>query len=163
MIVPFPAGGPSDVVPRILGDEMRGTLGQGIIVENAGGSVGMGRVARAAADGYTAGVGSWSSGVVNGAIYALNYDVVTDSEPVVLLPENPLFITSTKAIRANSLVELIAWVKGAAGRVLVATSGVGTSPHRESCCSISPRRRCSWCTTVAGRQHCRTLSPVRSM
>jgi tripartite-type tricarboxylate transporter receptor subunit TctC len=132
MIVPFPAGGPSDVVPRILGDKMRARLGQSIIVENvsgAGGSIGMGRVARAAADGYTVGVGSWSTGVVNGAIYALNYDVVTDFEPVVLLPENPLFITSTKAIPAKNLVELIAWVKGAAGHVLVATSGVGTSPH----------------------------------
>jgi tripartite-type tricarboxylate transporter receptor subunit TctC len=132
MIVPFPAGGPSDVVPRILGDKMRARLGQSIIVENvsgAGGSIGMGRVARAAPDGYTVGVGSWSTGVVNGAIYALNYDVVTDFEPVALLPENPLFITSTKAIPAKNLVELIAWVKGAAGHVLVATSGVGTSPH----------------------------------
>jgi tripartite-type tricarboxylate transporter receptor subunit TctC len=132
MIVPFPAGGPSDVVPRILGDKMRARLGQSVIVENvsgAGGSIGMGRVARAAPDGYTVGVGSWSTGVVNGAIYALNYDVVTDFEPVVLLPENPLFITSTKAIPAKNLVELISWVKGAAGHVLVATSGVGTSPH----------------------------------
>jgi tripartite-type tricarboxylate transporter receptor subunit TctC len=132
MIVPFPAGGPSDIVPRILGDKMRARLGQSIIVENvsgAGGSIGMGRVARAAPDGYTVGVGSWSTGVVNGAIYALNYDVVTDFEPVVLLPENPLFITSTKAIPAKNLVELIAWVKGAAGHLLVATSGVGTSPH----------------------------------
>ena len=132
MVVPFPAGGPSDVVPRILGDKMRATLGQSIIVENvsgAGGSIGMGRVARAAPDGYTVGVGSWSTGVVNGAIYALNYDVVSDFEPVVLLPENPLFITSKKAIPAKNLTELTAWVKAAAGNVLVATSGVGTSPH----------------------------------
>src|SRR5215471_9191551 len=89
MVVPFPAGGPSDVVPRILGDKLRATLGQSIIVENvsgAGGSIGMGRVARAAPDGYFVCVGSWSTGVVNGAIYALNYDVVSDFEPVVLLP-----------------------------------------------------------------------------
>ena len=132
MVVPFPAGGPSDVVPRILGDKMRTTLGQSIIVENvsgAGGSIGMGRVARAAPDGYTVGVGSWSTGVVNGAIYALNYDVVSDFEPVVLLPENPLFITSKKTIPAKNLIELTAWMKAAAGNVLVATSGVGTSPH----------------------------------
>ena len=132
MVVPFPAGGPSDVVPRILGDKIRATLGQSIIVENvsgAGGSIGMGRVARAAPDGYTVGVGSWSTGVVNGAIYALNYDVVSDFEPVVLLPENPLFITSKKTIPAKNLIELTAWMKAAAGNVLVATSGVGTSPH----------------------------------
>jgi tripartite-type tricarboxylate transporter receptor subunit TctC len=132
MIVPFPAGGPSDVVPRLLGDHLRATLGQSIIVENvsgAGGSIGMGRVARAAPDGYTVGVGSWSTGVVNGAIYNLGYDVVTDFEPVVLLPENPLFITSKKAILARSLGELVAWVKASKDKVLVATSGVGTSPH----------------------------------
>jgi tripartite-type tricarboxylate transporter receptor subunit TctC len=132
MVVPFPAGGPSDVVPRILGDKLRATLGQSIIVENvsgAGGSIGMGRVARAAPDGYTVGVGSWSTGVVNGAIYALNYDVIADFESVVLLPENPLFITSKKAVPAKNLTELIAWVKATGDKVLVATSGVGTSPH----------------------------------
>ena len=132
MVVPFPAGGPSDIVPRILGERMRATLGQSIIVENvsgAGGSIGMGRIARAAPDGYTVGVGSWSTGVVNGAIYNLAYDVVTDFEPVVLLPGNPLFITSKKAVPAKSLDELVAWMKAVREQVLVATSGVGTSPH----------------------------------
>ena len=132
MIVPFPAGGPSDVVPRILSDHLRTTLGQSIVIENvsgAGGSIGMGRVARSAPDGYTVGVGSWSTGVVNGAIYNLNYDVVNDFEPVILLPENPLFITSKKAVPANNLGELVSWIKANKDRVLVATSGVGTSPH----------------------------------
>ena len=132
MVVPFPAGGPSDIVPRILSERMRATLGQSIIVENvsgAGGSIGMGRIARAAPDGYTVGVGSWSTGVVNGAIYNLAYDVVTDFEPVVLLPGNPLFITSKKAVPAKSLDELVAWMKAVREQVLVATSGVGTSPH----------------------------------
>jgi tripartite-type tricarboxylate transporter receptor subunit TctC len=132
MIVPFPAGGPSDVVPRILSDHLRATLGQSIIIENvsgAGGSIGMGRVAHATPDGYTVGVGSWSTGVVNGAIYNLNYDVVADFEPVVLLPENPLFITSNKAIPTSTLGELVTWMKANQDKVLVATSGVGTSPH----------------------------------
>jgi tripartite-type tricarboxylate transporter receptor subunit TctC len=132
MIVPFPAGGPSDVVPRILSDHLRATLGQSIIIENvsgAGGSIGMGRVARAAPDGYTVGVGSWSTGVVNGVIYNLNYDVVKDFEPVILLPENPLLITSKKAVPAKNLSELVAWLKANKDAVLVATSGVGTSPH----------------------------------
>jgi tripartite-type tricarboxylate transporter receptor subunit TctC len=132
MVVPFPAGGPSDVVPRILSDHLRATLGQSIVIENvsgAGGSIGMGRVARSAPDGYTVGVGSWSTGVVNGAIYNLNYDVVNDFEPVILLPENPLFITSKKAVPAKNLSELVAWIKANKDGVLVATSGVGTSPH----------------------------------
>jgi tripartite-type tricarboxylate transporter receptor subunit TctC len=84
----------------------------------------MGRVARAAPDGYTVGVGSWSTGVVNGAIYNLNYDVLTDFEPVVLLPENPLFFTSKKAIPASTLGELVTWMKANQDKVLVATSGV---------------------------------------
>jgi tripartite-type tricarboxylate transporter receptor subunit TctC len=131
MIVPFPAGGPSDVVPRLLSEHLRATLGQSIIIENAsgaGGSIGMGRVARASPDGHTLGVGSWSTGVVNGAIYHLTYDVLADFEPVVLLPENPLFITSNRAIPAKNLGELLAWAKSR-DKVLVATSGVGTSPH----------------------------------
>src|ERR1700709_69376 len=68
MVVPFPPGGPSDVVPRIIAERMRTTLGQSIVIENvsgAGGSIGMGRVARSASDGYTLGVGSWSTAVVN--------------------------------------------------------------------------------------------------
>jgi tripartite-type tricarboxylate transporter receptor subunit TctC len=124
MVVPFPAGGPSDVVPRILSDHLRATLGQSIVIENvsgAGGSIGMGRVARSAPDGYTVGVGSWSTGVVNGAIYNLNYDVVNDFEPVILLPENPLFITSKKAVPAKNLSELVAWIKANKDGVLVAT------------------------------------------
>jgi len=131
MIVPFPAGGPSDVVPRLLSEHLRAMLGQSIIIENvsgAGGSIGMGRVARASPDGHTLGVGSWSTGVVNGAIYHLTYDVLADFEPVVLLPENPLFITSNRAIPAKNLGELLAWAKSR-DKVLVATSGVGTSPH----------------------------------
>jgi tripartite-type tricarboxylate transporter receptor subunit TctC len=132
MVVPFPAGGPSDVVPRILGEPMRASLGQSIVIENvsgAGGSIGMGRVARAAPDGYTVGVGSWSTGVVNGAIYNLQYDVLNDFEPVVLLPANPLFIAAKNTIPARNLSELLAWMKASKEDVLVATSGVGTSPH----------------------------------
>jgi tripartite-type tricarboxylate transporter receptor subunit TctC len=132
MVVPFPAGGPSDVVPRILGEHMRASLGQGIVIENvsgAGGSIGMGRVARAAPDGYTVGVGSWSTGVVNGVIYNLQYDVLSDFEPVVLLPANPLFIVAKNTLPARNLNELVAWMKASKEDVLVATSGVGTSPH----------------------------------
>ena len=132
MIVPFPAGGPSDVVGRIMADGMRRSLEQSVVVEDvggAGGTIGMGRVARAKPDGYTIGLGSWNTGVVNGAIYKLDYDVVADFEPVVLLPDTPLLIASKRAAPANNLQELIAWVKANGDKVLVGTSGVGTSPH----------------------------------
>jgi len=132
MIVPFPAGGPSDVVGRILAGAMRSSLGQPVVVEDvggAGGTIGMGRVAHADPDGYTIGLGSWNTGVVNAVIYNLSYDVVQDFEPVVLLPDTPLFIASKKAVPANNLGELITWVKANGDKVLVGTSGVGTSPH----------------------------------
>jgi tripartite-type tricarboxylate transporter receptor subunit TctC len=132
MIVPFPAGGPSDVVGRIMADGMRRTLGQPVVVEDiggAGGTIGMGRVARANPDGYTLGLGSWNTGVVNGVIYKLDYDVVADFESVVLLPDTPLLIASKRALPANDLQGLIAWVKTNGDKVLVGTSGVGTSPH----------------------------------
>jgi tripartite-type tricarboxylate transporter receptor subunit TctC len=132
LIVPFPAGGPSDVVGRILASAMRSSLGQPVVVEDisgAGGTIGMGRVAHADPDGYTIGLGSWNTGVVNAVIYNLSYDVVRDFEPVVLLPDTPLFITSKKAVPANNLGELITWVKANGDKVLVGTSGVGTSPH----------------------------------
>jgi len=155
MIVPFPAGGPSDVVGRIMADGMRRSLEQSVVVEDiggAGGTIGMGRVARAKPDGYTIGLGSWNTGVVNGAIYRLDYDVVADFEPVVLLPDTPLLIASKRAVPANNLQELIAWVKANGDKVLVGTSGVGTSPHvagvmlqqanrRTSSARALPRRR----------------------
>ena len=88
LIVPFAAGGPLDAMARILSERMRVSLGQPVIIENvtgAGGSIGVGRVARAAPDGYTFGLGMWSTHVVNGAIYPLPYDVRSDFEPISLL------------------------------------------------------------------------------
>src|SRR5262249_59911394 len=95
MIVPNPAGGPMDTVARILTVRMRSTLGKPIIIENvpgASGSMGTGRLARAAADGHTLGIGGWSQYVANGAIYALNYDVAKDFAPVTLIATQPLLL-----------------------------------------------------------------------
>src|SRR5580693_4506861 len=81
MIVPLAIGGSTDVIARIVAEGMRATLGQPVIVENvtgAGGSIGVGRVARAAPDGYTIGIGHWGTNMANGAIYPLNYDLLTD-------------------------------------------------------------------------------------
>jgi tripartite-type tricarboxylate transporter receptor subunit TctC len=133
MIVPFAAGGPSDVVGRVMAERMRGTLGQTVIVENAtgaGGTIGVGRVARAAPDGYTIGLGIWSTHVVNGAIYTLPYDLQKDFEPIALISrELGSVIVARKSTPANSLRELISWLKGRPERATFGTAGVGSPPH----------------------------------
>ena len=97
MINPFPAGGATDILARTLVDHMKGSLGQPIVVENvpgAGGSVGTGRVARAAGDGYTLSFGNWASHVGSGAMYPLQYDLLKDLEPVAYIATSPLWIRS---------------------------------------------------------------------
>jgi hypothetical protein len=89
IVVPFAAGGPSDVMARILAERMKTTLGETVLVENvtgAGGSIGVGRALRSPPDGYTISFGHLGTHVANGAIYKLGYDLVADLEPVALLP-----------------------------------------------------------------------------
>jgi tripartite-type tricarboxylate transporter receptor subunit TctC len=131
MIVPFPPGGLSDVVGRILADGMRASLGQSIVIENVGGatgSIGTGRVARAAPDGYTLALGIWNTHVANGVAYALPYDIVEDFEPVALLADAPLVILAKKAVPANDLKELIAWLKANPNKSM-GTVGAGSPVH----------------------------------
>jgi len=126
MIVPNPAGGPMDTVARVIAERVRGPLGQPIIIENvpgASGSIGTGRVARAAADGYTLSLGGWSQYVANGAVYALKYDLVQDFEPVGLIATQPLLLVANKSMPANDLKELIAWLKTNPGEALQGTGG----------------------------------------
>jgi tripartite-type tricarboxylate transporter receptor subunit TctC len=114
LVVPFPPGGSTDVIARITAERMRATLGQPIVIENVGaaqGSVGVGRVARAPADGYTIDIGQWDTHVVNGAIYSLPYDLVKDFEPIALLSRNPLMIVGRKSLPPSDLPGLIAWLK----------------------------------------------------
>jgi tripartite-type tricarboxylate transporter receptor subunit TctC len=133
IVVPFPAGGPTDVIGRILAERMRGRLGQSVIVENspgAGGTIGVGRVARAAPDGYTLSFGYWGTHVANGAIYTLPYDLMKDFEPVMLISrELGLVITAKKTMAAKDLHELIAWLKTNPDRALFGTGGVGSGAH----------------------------------
>ena len=128
IVVPFPAGGPTDTLARILAEHMRTLLGQSVIIENvsgAGGSIGVGRVARAAPDGYTVSIGHWSTHVLNGASYQLQYDVVQDFEPVSLLANTPQWIVARKTLPAKDLKELIAWLKENPGKAMAGTVGVG--------------------------------------
>lgn len=132
IVVPFAAGGPSDALARILGDRMKATLGQSLLVENvtgAGGSIGVGRAVRAAPDGYTISFGHLGTHVFNGAIYPLQYDMLTDLEPVVLLPSNPMVVVSRNSLPAKGLQELIAWLKANADKATAGTAGAGSGSH----------------------------------
>ena len=132
MIVPYPAGGPTDTIARLIGERMRASLGQPVIIENvagAGGNIGVGRVARAAGDGYTLGIGHWGSHVVNGAIYTLPYDLLTDLEPVALISDGPQLIVAAKSVPAKNIEELIAWLKANPGKAMLGTTGVGGASH----------------------------------
>lgn len=115
LIVPFAAGGPSDTVARVVGGRMSEVLGQPVVIENvagAEGTIAAARVARAAPDGYTLDEATWSTHVVSPAVYQhLSYDVLRDFKPVVLMTETPLVILSKKAVPANDLKGLIAWLK----------------------------------------------------
>jgi tripartite-type tricarboxylate transporter receptor subunit TctC len=132
IVVPYSAGGPTDTIARIMAERMRGPLGQTIVVENvtgAGGTIGVGRVARSAPDGYTISIGHWGTHVVNGAIYTLQYDVLNGFEPVAMIATNPQIIVAKKAIPAKDLKELIAWLKANSATATQGTAGHGTASH----------------------------------
>jgi tripartite-type tricarboxylate transporter receptor subunit TctC len=128
MNVPYAAGGPLDVMARVIAEGLRGALGQTIVVENvagAGGSIGVARAARAAPDGYTISAGNWSSHVANGAIYTLPFDLIKDLEPVSMLPSEANVIIARKNFPANTLAELVAWLKQNPDKASAGTSGIG--------------------------------------
>ena len=132
MVVPYSAGGPTDTIARIIAERMRGPLGQTIIVENttgAAGTLGVGRVARAAPDGYTISIGHWGTHVVNGAIYPLQYDVFNDFEPVAMIATNPQLIVARKGLPAKDLQELVAWLKANSAKATQGTAGHGSASH----------------------------------
>src|SRR5262249_17433758 len=133
LIVPFPAGGPTDTTARIVAESIRSSLGQSVVVENtsgaANGSVGMGRCARAAADGYTICFGHWGTNVINGAMYSLSYDVMEDFDPVALISSSPVIVLSRAGFPAQNLRELTKWVLDNPGKVTFGTSGIGSPPH----------------------------------
>src|SRR5882757_2710429 len=132
LVVPFAAGGPTDTIARIMGERMRASLGQTMIIENvtgAAGSIGVGRVARAAPDGYMVGIGHWSTHVVNGAIYQLPYDVLNDFEPISLLAANPQLAVVRKSLPVNNLNELIEWLKANPDKASQGTAGAGSASH----------------------------------
>ena len=132
MIVPFPAGGPTDTLARIIGDRMKTTLGQTVIVENvtgAGATIGVTRAARAAPDGYTVILGNWTSHVGSSAMYPVQYDILKDFEPISRLPVSLLMIFGKNALPPNNATELIAWLKANPDKTSMATVGAGSGAH----------------------------------
>ena len=132
IIVPYAAGGPTDVIARVLAERMRAQLGQPVLIENvvgAGGSIALGRVARASPDGYTIVLGNWGTHAALGAVYKLDYDLLKDFEPVAQVPGISNIIVTRKTVPANNLKELIAWLKANQDKVSVGTSGVGGASH----------------------------------
>jgi tripartite-type tricarboxylate transporter receptor subunit TctC len=132
LVLPFAAGGPTDTLARILADRMRVTLGQPVIVENvtgAAGTISIGRVVRAAPDGYTLSMGPWNSHVLTGALYTLAFDLQKDLRPIALIANNPSVIVSKTAAPATNLKELIAWIKANPDKLSAGTSGVGAATH----------------------------------
>ena len=132
IVVPYPAGGPTDLVGRVIADGMKRTLGQPVIVENvpgASGTVGSSRVLRAAPDGYTLLVGQWSSHVGAGATLSLTYDPVNDFEPVALLTSSPLWIVSHKNLPVDDLKGLVTWLRANPGKATAGTVEIGSGTH----------------------------------
>jgi tripartite-type tricarboxylate transporter receptor subunit TctC len=132
LIVPFPAGGPADAVARIFSDHMKGTLGQPILVETvtgAGATIGVGRVVNAAPDGYTIGVGNWTSHVGSPALYPVSWNPVNNLEPIARLPVSSLLIVGKQALPVNNTKELIAWLKANSDKATAASVGSGSGAH----------------------------------
>jgi tripartite-type tricarboxylate transporter receptor subunit TctC len=132
MIVPFAAGGPTDTLGRILGERMRASLGQTVIIENvtgAGSTLGVGRAAQAAPDGYTLALGNWTSFVGSGALYRTSYDLLQDFEPVSLLTFAPMLIVGKSTLPVKDARELIAWLRASPDSASAATVGAGSAAH----------------------------------
>ena len=132
LVAPFPPGGPTDTTARILGEHMRNTLGQPVVIENqtgAGGTIGMGRVAHSAPDGYTLLIGQWTTSVGGGALYPLNFSVIDSFEPISLLVSSPLWLIGRTSLQPNNAKELIDYLKANPNKVTAATVGAGSAGH----------------------------------
>ena len=132
MIVPFPAGGATDTLARFLAEKMRAILGQSVIIENvagAAGSIGVGRAVRAAPDGYTLSIGTSTTHMLTGGLYALSFDLLKDLEPVIQIGSEPLLIVGRKSLPADDLKGLIGWLKANPDRASVGIAGVGATGH----------------------------------
>ena len=133
IIVPFAAGGPTDLMARIFGERMGRELGQQFIIDNvtgAAGSIAVGKAARSTPDGYTIQIGHVGTNVANGIIYKnLTYNLLTDLVPIARLPQNPMLVVSSNQVAAKDLKELVAWLKANSDKIPGGTAGIGSASH----------------------------------
>jgi tripartite-type tricarboxylate transporter receptor subunit TctC len=133
MIVPFAAGGPTDLMARIFGERMAKEIGQQFIIDNvtgAAGSIAVAKAARAAPDGYTIQIGHVGTNVANGSLYKnLNYDLLTDLVPIARLPQNPLLVVTSSPVDAKTLKDVVAWLKANPDKIPGGTAGIGSASH----------------------------------
>ena len=132
MIVPFPAGGATDTLARFLAEQMRRLLGQPVVIENVGGaagSIGVGRAVRSPADGYTLSIGTSTTHMLTGGLYALPFDLMKDLEPIIEIGSEPLLIVGKNTLPADDLKGLIAWLKANPDKASVGIAGVGATGH----------------------------------
>lgn len=132
LVVPFAAGGPSDVIARLLANSMSQTLGQQVIIENvvgAGGTVGAARVARAAPDGYTLLIHHLALTAAPSLYNNLTYDTRTAFEPVGLVNTGPMVLVGRKSLDAKTAPELVAYFKAQGDKITIAHAGVGSNAH----------------------------------
>lgn len=133
IIVPFAAGGPTDLMARIFGERMAKELGQQFIIDNvtgAAGSIAVGKAARSAPDGYTIQIGHVGTNAANGTLYKnLNYDLLTDLVPIARLPQNPLLVVTSNPVEAKTLKDVVAWLKANPDKIPGGTAGIGSGSH----------------------------------
>jgi len=130
VVVPFSAGGPTDTIARIMAERMTKSLGQPVLVEDvtgAGGNIGVGRVVRAAPDGYMVSIGHIGPHVINGAMYELEYDLLRDLAPVGMFVTNPQIVVSKNGLPSKDLKSLIEYARSTP--LSIATGGAGTPSH----------------------------------
>ncbi|HUC49573.1 MAG TPA: tripartite tricarboxylate transporter substrate-binding protein [Xanthobacteraceae bacterium] len=130
MVVPFAAGGGTDIFARILAEGMRGPLGQTVVIENvagAGGSIGVGRVVHAAPDGYTLSIGTLTTHVLSGALYPLQFDLLNDLAPIAKLGDEPLLIAVKNALPVKNIRDLVAWLKANPDKTTAGIPGAGST------------------------------------
>ena len=132
IVAGYAAGGPTDTIARILAERMKAVLGQPVLVENttgAGGSIAVGRVVRAAPDGYTVSIGDIGNYIANQALYPLQYDLRTDLQPVAMVADAPHIVVARNGMPASDLKELIAWLRANPNKAFAGTGGIGSGDH----------------------------------
>lgn len=132
LVVPFPPGGLSDVVGRLVAEGMQGPLGQTVVIDNVGGAngtIGSAKVVRAAPDGHTLLLGIWNTHVSVAKLMKLDYDVVEDFAPIAFMTDAPLLLTVYQSVPVTTFKELVDWLRANPDKASSGSAGIGSPPH----------------------------------